>query len=121
MGRACHLGRRPRRCGPWAAVAGACLAWATGSPTAARAGVTVLQGQDPQGTLGQSVAPGGDLDGDGYDEVLSVGSDRVVVVPGSIAGPDAAAATALLPAHRSHGPTIGGGGDLDGDGFDDLV
>jgi hypothetical protein len=84
--------------------------------------------------LGYSVAFAGDIDGDGYDEVVAgacgdddAGTDagRVYLYYGSRGGIDTDTEETLTAAGTSAGQGFGcavaGAGDLDGDGYDDLI
>ncbi|MFH1469319.1 MAG: MopE-related protein [Pseudomonadota bacterium] len=86
--------------------------------------------------LGAAVCSAGDLDGDGYDELAmgatgysaGAGNGAVYVVMGqrSWGGSGVSASTADFrilgtAGHDQLGAAIAGGGDLDGDGYDDLA
>lgn len=77
--------------------------------------------------FGQVVACAGDLDGDGYPE-LAVSAvraadapGRVYVVPGGPTPADGPYAVLAVAASASFGWSLAGGGDLNGDGYGDLV
>ncbi len=86
-------------------------------------------GDVANGWFGQSVASAGDVDGDGFDDVLvgasRVGSaaGRVYLFRGGPAGLDASATwIAVSPAAGAwFGHSVSGAGDVDADGYDDVI
>lgn len=73
-------------------------------------------------TFGASVARGGDLDGDGFfDLLVGATGTAVVVYPGGETGIDPADAHRLAEGVAGFGCAVVGPGDLDGDGYDDLA
>jgi hypothetical protein len=101
-----------------------------GGPGGLRADpLIVLTGEKPQNNFGWAVAGAGDIDGDGYDDVL-VGADRfdnltgrAYVYPG---GPHGLSATALLTLtgegpDNFFGHSVAGAGDVNADGYDDFL
>lgn len=106
---------------------------ASGGPATAD---TRLRSAQAGANFGFAVAGAGDVDDDGFDDVI-VGADEwtgsevneggAFVFLGSAAGvPDATAATAsaVLRANdpgADFGIAVGGAGDVDGDGYDDVV
>lgn len=91
------------------------------------------EGTQAAAQLGRAVAIAGDVDGDGFDEVLAgapgwndtAGSDAgaALLFPGSDAGPAASASWTTVgdEAYAEHGFALAGAGDLDADGFADVV
>ena len=83
---------------------------------------------------GSAVAGAGDVDGDGFDDVLIgaeyssggayYGGEVYVILGGLVADRSVAAADASFTgatASERAGTSIGGAGDVDGDGFDDIL
>ena len=77
--------------------------------------------------VGENVAGGGDIDGDGVDDLLfgSGGTAMVYVVPGPFSAsvdPDTSGyALAPEPDTNQQGDALASAGDLDGDGYDDFL
>lgn len=106
-----------------------------GSATGTVAAIsTTLQRNVTDGRMGRSVSEGGDVNGDGYSDIV-VGSPLgenpattadeglVYVFRGGTAGVGAAAYDQLepnLPGYQ-FGSAVSGGGDVDGDGYSDVL
>ncbi len=91
---------------------------------------TTVTGTSASHSLGVSLAPAGDVDGDGYADVIAgamASSSRAYglasVYRGSAAGLVTASPTTLTSptAGTNFGSRVAGGGDVDGDGFDDVA
>jgi len=91
--------------------------------------VLTITGEGPNTYFGRSVAAAGDVNGDGYDDVI-VGAQacdnwtgRVYVYAGS---PSGVGATPIFTAggegpSNSFGRSVGSAGDVNGDGYSDVV
>lgn len=107
----------------------------SGGPELASA---TLEGDVENTRLGSSVSTAGDIDGDGYDDVITGGylyqssgdETREGVAMIFLGGPDGVADAGFATAHAVLqadqpdaflGNAVAGPGDLDGDGFDDVV
>jgi hypothetical protein len=89
----------------------------------------VLTGEGPDDYFGRSVATAGDVDGDGYDDVI-VGAPvyddstgRAYVYAGGPAGLSASPVFSVTgeATSSSFGQSVGTAGDVDGDGYDDVI
>jgi len=92
-----------------------------------------VTGSTADGNLGYAVSRAGDVNADGFDDVIIgvPGLDLAYVLFGSDQGFDAALDPASLdgtngfvlngPAGQNVGYAVGGGGDVNGDGFDDVI
>jgi FG-GAP-like repeat/FG-GAP repeat len=75
------------------------------------------------GNFGYSVASAGDVNGDGYSDIIigAYSSNKAFVFYGSSSGINTAGSTTLTGASGSFGFSVAGAGDVNGDGFSDLV
>ena len=112
--------------------AGRALVYQGSSVGLSRTADWTVQGDQPQAYLGLPVAAAGDVDGDGFDDVV-VGmhsydhgqrdEGRVFVYRGSAAGPSLTPDWAAEGDQRGafFGVSVATAGDVDGDGLDDLI
>ncbi|MCB9833535.1 MAG: FG-GAP repeat protein [Planctomycetes bacterium] len=90
--------------------------------------IHAIHGDDPDDQLGRSLAGAGDLDGDGFDDILigSITDDTVANNAGLVQVRSGFDASLLYAFHGAApgdqmGMSVSGGGDIDGDGWPDLV
>ncbi len=108
--------------------------WASGTVNLQNDADAVLWGDDANDEAGRSVSWAGDVDDDGWDDLLvgapgdaTFASDAGVafLVPGPIAGQQDLSAMGYALYGRSSGDLVGysvaGVEDMDGDGFDDVL
>jgi len=122
----------PRHDGAAAADAGRVVVY-HGSPSGLTAAPAwVLEGDRADANLGSAVATAGDVNGDGYADVIlgapgqdggAIGSGRVLVYHGSPSGLTAAAAWVLEGdrAGANLGAAVATAGDVNGDGYADVI
>ena len=98
------------------------------------AGGFVIEGGGADARFGWSIASAGDVNGDGFDDIVLstpfVGDGEAYLIYGKAGGfgpinvdtlaPDAGVVIEGAPSHSS-GRTISSAGDVNGDGFDDIV
>jgi hypothetical protein len=95
----------------------------------------IVYGPDEYAGFGQSIASVGDIDGDGYDDLLvgapdhdtgtGIGSGSAWLIPGPIVGTSAATALSTYwlgeLSSADAGEALAGGQDVDGDGNPDIA
>ena len=92
----------------------------------------IWTGESTNYFTGKAVSPGGDIDDDGYDDVLvgahqSGGPGQTYILmggPSGIPSMSLASADAIISGEGSQdhaGEHLAGGGDVDGDGYDDIL
>jgi hypothetical protein len=85
---------------------------------------SVLSAPSPVAGYATSLASAGDVDGDGFADLLvgSPGENAVYVYRGGVAGfADPPFVVLTGPAKSSFGAAVSGAGDVDGDGYADIV
>ncbi|MGG7660909.1 FG-GAP-like repeat-containing protein [Dyadobacter sp. BHUBP1] len=94
--------------------------------------VSVFKSGQANAYLGQSLASAGDIDGDGFSDIV-IGAHlydhgennegAIMVWHGGAFRPDTASATALhsVQPESQFGYAVSGAGDVDGDGYDDIL
>ena len=102
-----------------------------GTPTGTSVvGLSAVQSNLAGANLGASVAEGGDVNGDGYADVVigapnysngEVNEGRVYVVLGAPAGIGTNSPVEVNVAGVRLGTAVAGGGDVDGDGYSDAI
>jgi hypothetical protein len=98
-----------------------------GSSTGLLTSSTILNGISPGDYFGISVASAGDVNGDGYSDVI-IGANNippagaVYIFPGSSAGLTVSPATTLNGVStNSFGYSVASAGDVNGDGYSDII
>ena len=85
-----------------------------------------LDGAKGSSSFGRSVSTAGDVNGDGFDDVIIGSSDTSYVVFGKASGFDATLGLSSLDGSNGFrldgaGHSVSGAEDVNGDGFDDLI
>ncbi len=83
--------------------------------------VTTLSNAVSSEGFGAAVASAGDVNGDGYADVIVGGTGFAWIHLGAAGGLDTTASARIVGADSSFGAAVAGVGDLDGDGFGDVM
>ena len=85
--------------------------------------IWTADGNEVQTNLGASLASAGDVDADGYDDVVVGAAARADLYMGSAGGLEPAAAWTATEGtdDAGFGRSVSGAGDVDGDGYADVV
>ncbi len=83
----------------------------------------LVAAQVANGGLGTWLAPGGDVNGDGFADVLVNTGNGSFLYLGGANGPSTMPFDVTVPVGESNqfGGAIAGAGDIDGDGYDDVI
>jgi MYXO-CTERM domain-containing protein len=84
---------------------------------------TTITGASTYAYLGRHVDGVGDVNGDGYDDVIvgAYGLSRAYLHLGSAAGVSSTAATTFSGSDTNYSQAVSGAGDVNGDGYSDLL
>lgn len=84
---------------------------------------TVIEGNVPGLHFGAAVSGAGDVNGDGYNDVLIGAYNNAYIYYGGSGGIEVTPATSLTTnqQHSFFGYSLAGGGDINGDGYDDIL
>lgn len=91
---------------------------------------SVFKSGQPNAFLGQSLSSAGDVDGDGFSDII-IGAHlydhaqnnegAIMIWHGGASGPNSATALNTGQPESAFGYSVSGAGDIDGDGYDDVV
>ena len=102
----------------------------TGGPAGLQTSPTsVVTGEGPSDSFGQSVGPAGDVDGDGLDDIVvgahsfENGTGRIYVFGGDVSGlkPNPIFVATGSSVGDRYGFSVGAAGDVNGDGYGDIL